>query len=331
MSPKGRWGKKDSKAETKVAQVLPVRRTDLELQDAVCVQIENYYTIEECERYMEVLQNGLDWKKQDITVSKLDGRLIEGIEPRLTLFMADRGIRYEYSGRDNEGVEWHPAILEIKEKAERALVECGLPRVVFNSVQLNRYDGPRHSLGMHADNEPDLVRGAPIASVTFGASREFKIMRRDDESKNWVLNLADGCFLLMGGDMQTYYLHGVPPGGEKSVRINLTFRLCHPRDEARKALAEAKLQKARPSRKEALGEELLDIEKVEANLQSPAKMSVADKAKMRELMVFMGKEEAKARTPDKAFNQREMIERMRGSTCNFCTVGGRSFLFSSRL
>lgn len=244
MSPKGRWGKKDSKAETKVAQVLPVRRTDLELQDAVCVQIENYYTIEECERYMEVLQNGLDWKKQDITVSKLDGRLIEGIEPRLTLFMADRGVRYEYSGRDNEGVEWHPAILEIKEKAERALVECGLPRIAFNSVQLNRYDGPRHSLGMHADNEPDLVRGAPIASVTFGASREFRIMRRDDESKNWVLNLADGCFLLMGGDMQTHYLHGVPPGGEKSVRINLTFRLCHPRDEARtEALAEAKLAK----------------------------------------------------------------------------------------
>lgn len=233
MAPKGRWGKKESKPESKAAPVLPVRRTDHELADAVCVQIENYYTIEECDRYKEALLNSLDWKKQEITVSKLDGRLIEGIEPRLTLFMSDPGIRYEYSGRDNEGAEWHPAVLEIKEKAERAVVDCGLPRANFNSVQLNRYDGPRHSLGMHADNEPDLVRGAPIASVTFGASREFRIMRRDDESKNWMLNLADGCFLLMAGDMQTHYLHGVPPGGEHSVRINLTFRVCHPRDEAR--------------------------------------------------------------------------------------------------
>jgi alkylated DNA repair dioxygenase AlkB len=233
MAPKSRWGKKESKVENKAPPVLPVRRTDLPLEDAVCVQIENCYTIEECQRYMEVLQHELDWKKQGITVPTLDGKLIERKEPRLTLFMSDPGIRYEYSGRDNAGVEWHQAVLEIKEKAERAVVECGLPRTIFNSVQLNRYDGPRHSLGMHADNEPDLVSGAPIASVSFGASRDFRLMRRDDESKNWVLTLADCCFLLMGGDMQTHYLHGVPPGGDHGVRINLTFRVCHPREAGR--------------------------------------------------------------------------------------------------
>merc|ERR1711988_1900237 len=65
--------------------------------------------------------------------------------------------------------------------------------------------------------------------VSFGATREFRIMRRDDESQKWSLNLADGCFLVMAGEMQRHYLHGVPAGGENSLRFNITFRCCHPR------------------------------------------------------------------------------------------------------
>eukprot|EP00928_Gymnodinium_smaydae_P040296 TRINITY_DN27345_c0_g2_i1.p2 TRINITY_DN27345_c0_g2~~TRINITY_DN27345_c0_g2_i1.p2 ORF type:complete len:342 (+),score=75.12 TRINITY_DN27345_c0_g2_i1:54-1028(+) len=233
MAPKGRFAlKKDRKAEPEAPReaVLPTRQRRLDLPDAVCVHVENFFTIAECERYMQVLQNEIDWKKQQVAVGRRDGDP-EAIvaEPRLTLFMSDPGICYEYSGRENVGEGWHAAILEIKEKAERGLVECGQQPVVFNSVQLNRYNGPRHALGMHADDEPDLQRGAPILSVSFGCTREFKIERRDQPSLTQSVDLADGSLLVMGGTMQQHYVHGVPPGGQTGLRFNLTFRVCIPR------------------------------------------------------------------------------------------------------
>eukprot|EP00448_Togula_jolla_P013175 CAMPEP_0170602664 /NCGR_PEP_ID=MMETSP0224-20130122/18510_1 /TAXON_ID=285029 /ORGANISM="Togula jolla, Strain CCCM 725" /LENGTH=254 /DNA_ID=CAMNT_0010927515 /DNA_START=46 /DNA_END=810 /DNA_ORIENTATION=+ len=231
MAPKGRWQKQKEPKEPKELPVLPVRRIDLDLPDAICVLLENYFTVAECERYMAILRNEIDWRKQQVEVVTRDGvperKAVE--EPRLTLFMSDPGICYAYSGRENVGVGWHPALLEIKRKAEEAIQECGLPPVTFNSVQLNRYDGPRHTLGMHADDEPDLARDQPIASVSFGCTREFRIMKRSDEGSVKTVELADGAFFVMAGGMQRHYLHGVPAGNQTGLRFNLTFRICVPR------------------------------------------------------------------------------------------------------
>lgn len=239
---KSRWGKKKDSSQPQASPVLPKRRIPYEIPDAICMNVENYYIVAECERYLEVLKNELDWKKQRVEVGNIHGDRANVAEPRLTLFMSDPGIFYEYSGRENEGVEWHPAILEIKEKAERAIVEeCGLPPVVFNAVQLNRYEGPRHALGFHADNEPDLAKGEPIASVSFGATRDFVILDREDpENRRWVVPLRDGAFFVMGGNMQSRYLHGVPAGGEGGLRINLTFRVVIPRERGRGPAAQSR-------------------------------------------------------------------------------------------
>eukprot|EP00927_Polykrikos_kofoidii_P066779 TRINITY_DN62340_c0_g1_i1.p2 TRINITY_DN62340_c0_g1~~TRINITY_DN62340_c0_g1_i1.p2 ORF type:complete len:355 (+),score=59.92 TRINITY_DN62340_c0_g1_i1:41-1105(+) len=239
MAPK-RWGRKDKDGSRVVAEdtpavvpVLPVRRRDLNLPQAVCVLFENYFKIEESQRYMEVLRHDFDWRRREVTLNHIstDKKTVD--EPRMTMFMADPGICYYYSGRDNVGMPWHPAILEIKAKAEAGVEECGLPATSFNCVQMNRYDSPRHSLGMHADNEADLVRGAPIASVSFGCTRDFRILRKGgDERSAITLELCDGAFMVMGGDMQEHYLHGVPMGGDKGqagLRFNLTFRICHRR------------------------------------------------------------------------------------------------------
>ncbi|CAE7354793.1 ALKBH2 [Symbiodinium natans] len=219
--------------EKKVEQappVLQIRHRDLELPGAVAILLENYFTVEECERYFKVLTTEIDWRNQQITVTSQDnGERVTGDEPRRTLFMSDPGICYEYSGRENVGQRWHPAVLEIKKKAEAALAECGLPEVVFNSAQMNRYDFPRHTLGMHADNEPDLDRDSPIVSVSFGATRDFVIQDKGDEKLKWVVSLADGSWFVMGGAMQQRYLHGVPHGSMPGTRINLTFRVCIPR------------------------------------------------------------------------------------------------------
>jgi len=219
---------------------------DYELADAICLAVENYFTIAECERYLQFLKDGLDWRKQRVEVGGLHGPTATVQEPRLTLFMSDPGICYEYSGRENAGIDWHPCVLEIKEKAERALVEeCKHPPVKFNCVQMNRYDTQRHSLGFHADNEPDLAKGAPIASVSFGATRDFVILDRDDaENRRWTVPLQDGTFFLMGGNMQQRYLHGVPAGGDGGLRINLTFRVVIPRERGQGIAQRSRLEAA---------------------------------------------------------------------------------------
>ena len=92
---------------------------------------------------------------------------------------------------------------------------------------LNRYDGPNHSMGMHADNEPDLKKGAPIGSCSFGCERMFTIQSKADENQKTAICLTPGSFVCMGGDMQSHYLHGLPPqANAKGMRINLTFRVC---------------------------------------------------------------------------------------------------------
>eukprot|EP00435_Cladocopium_sp_Y103_P035549 s1953_g9.t1 len=230
MEKKSRWGRKEKKPE--VAPVLEVRERDLKLPNAVAILLENYFTVEECDRYLKILTTEIDWKNQLVTVKSDDGEKAMVDEPRRTIFMSDPGLCYEYSGRENVGQTWHPAVLEIKKKAEEGLARCGLPEVVFNSAQMNRYDFPRHTLGMHADNEPDLDRDAPIVSVSFGATRDFVIQDKGNESQKWVVPLADGAWLVMGGAMQQNYLHGVPHGGMAGTRINLTFRVCRPRDRA---------------------------------------------------------------------------------------------------
>mmetsp|Transcript_54231 Transcript_54231/g.129234 ORF Transcript_54231/g.129234 Transcript_54231/m.129234 type:complete len:328 (-) Transcript_54231:109-1092(-) len=236
MAPKGRWGGKKEKAAegdaagSTVRPTLPMRESRIDLSEMDCTSIlrENYFTIAECERYMKVLTDDIDWQRKEVTLAKVPGDNKTVVEPRMTLFMSDPGLCYAYSGRDNVGVEWHEVLLEIKAKAERAVAECGAGQITFNSVQMNRYNHPRHTLGLHMDNEPDLEKGAPIASVSFGAPREFVIQHGRKKSEVHKVYLADGSFFVMAGAMQEKYLHGVPEGAS-GLRFNLTFRKCIPR------------------------------------------------------------------------------------------------------
>eukprot|EP00930_Biecheleria_cincta_P007586 TRINITY_DN108811_c0_g1_i1.p1 TRINITY_DN108811_c0_g1~~TRINITY_DN108811_c0_g1_i1.p1 ORF type:complete len:421 (+),score=55.08 TRINITY_DN108811_c0_g1_i1:13-1275(+) len=240
MAPKSRWGRKErdgtrvQTSEQGSVAVLPVRQRSLPLREAECScnLIENYFTIAECSHFFELLTNMTEWKKQEVTLQHIQGKGSDGKtvgEPRMTLFMSDPGICYAYSGRDNEGVGWTPWMLEIKGKTEKALEELGLPPVVFNSVQMNRYNHPRHTLGLHMDNEPDLLKLAPIASVSFGAPRDFVIQHGANPEESYTLELTDGSFCLMAGKMQMKYLHGIPVGAS-GLRFNLTFRVCIPRN-----------------------------------------------------------------------------------------------------
>ena len=138
------------------------------------------------------------------------------LQPRLTAWYGDAS--YTYSGLRLEPLPWTALLLDIRAAVEAV---CGHR---FNSVLLNRYRNGRDSMGMHSDDEPELGAQPVIASLSYGATRSF-ILRHKRNKQTLRLPLGDGSLLLMSGQLQRNWLHGInksaSPLGE---RINLTFR-----------------------------------------------------------------------------------------------------------
>lgn len=138
------------------------------------------------------------------------------LQPRLTAWYGDAS--YTYSGLRLEPLPWTALLLEIRTAVEAA---CGQR---FNSVLLNRYRNGRDSMGMHSDDEAELGKDPVIASLSYGATRTF-ILRHKRDKRTVRLPLDDGNLLVMSGQFQQNWLHGINkstrPLGE---RINLTFR-----------------------------------------------------------------------------------------------------------
>ena len=94
----------------------------------------------------------------------------------------------------------------------------------FNYCLLNNYPDGASNIGMHADDERDL--NGPIASVSIGAERFFDFASQNDPSDKLRLTLQHGSLVVMGGDTQKNYKHGIPVQKRiKDRRINLTFRV----------------------------------------------------------------------------------------------------------
>eukprot|EP00969_Alexandrium_andersonii_P318568 14071960-Alexandrium_andersonii.AAC.1 len=62
----------------------------------------------------------LPWQHQRVRLCRR-GRCVDVRERRATIFMADPGVCYEYSGRDNAGIQWHPEVLALKQRVEAAV------------------------------------------------------------------------------------------------------------------------------------------------------------------------------------------------------------------
>jgi alkylated DNA repair dioxygenase AlkB len=137
-------------------------------------------------------------------------------QPRLTAWHGEAS--YTYSGLTLAPLPFTPLLQAIREAAEAATGHR------YNSVLLNYYRDGRDSMGMHADNEPELGPEPAIASVSFGATRAF-VLRHRRTGRTLKLDLADGSLLFMGGTLQQHWLHGINKTAKPlGPRVNLTFR-----------------------------------------------------------------------------------------------------------
>ncbi|MDH7943736.1 alpha-ketoglutarate-dependent dioxygenase AlkB [Pseudohongiella sp. SYSU M77423] len=164
---------------------------------------------------LERLIRETNWRQDRIT---LWGKSY--LQPRLLAWHGDAGAEYSYSGITLAPEQWSDLLLDIKSKVE------ALSGASFNSVLVNYYRDHRDSMGFHADDEPELGAQPVIASVSLGEERRFVLKHRHRKDiENVVLPLPSSSLLLMAGETQRNWKHGIPKETRpRGPRVNLTFR-----------------------------------------------------------------------------------------------------------
>ena len=152
-----------------------------------------------------------EWRQDSIVVY---GK--RHLQPRLSAWHGEKG--YRYSGLTLAPLPFTPLLDTIRRAAQDATGHD------YNSVLLNYYRDGGDSMGMHSDDEPELGPAPAIASVSFGATRNF-ILRHKTTKETVKLPLGDGSLLFMGGALQAHWLHGINKTSRTiGARLNLTFR-----------------------------------------------------------------------------------------------------------
>ena len=177
--------------------------------------IENFFNLDESHLYMRQLTQSVLWRREKI---KMWGREI--VTKRRIAWYADDCKSYTYSGSTFFPSQWNNVLLQLKEKVEN------YSEIKFNSVLLNEYPNGEVGMGWHSDDEKELGTDPIIASLSFGANRDFILKHKTDRSiENVKLHLKSGSLLLMLGSTQHYWKHSLPKRLKvKEPRINLTFR-----------------------------------------------------------------------------------------------------------
>jgi alkylated DNA repair dioxygenase AlkB len=160
------------------------------------------------------LRTAVMWQQDHITIF---GKTY--LQPRLTALFGDNGKTYSYSGITMHPAPFFPTLIALRQKVAM------LAGVSFNTCLLNLYRDGNDSNGWHSDDEKELGANPPIASVSLGQVRHFRLRHRKDKSLQHKLALGNGSLLLMLGPTQHYWQHQIAKSSlNLGERINLTFR-----------------------------------------------------------------------------------------------------------
>jgi len=173
----------------------------------------------EASEFFEALLSKCSWRRRKTSFGSA--------VPRDEAYYGDPGTHYTYSRREYTPLPSIPQLLALKERVEAAtpvLVyeNLRLPVHGYNAVLCNLYRDGNDSVGLHADNEPEM--GPVIASVSLGSERLFRL-RGKGGTVVYSQPLSHGSLLIMAGRTQKDFKHQVPKEpGVTQPRINLTFR-----------------------------------------------------------------------------------------------------------
>eukprot|EP01001_Neometanema_parovale_P009212 NODE_5460_length_944_cov_118.922046_g5241_i0.p1 GENE.NODE_5460_length_944_cov_118.922046_g5241_i0~~NODE_5460_length_944_cov_118.922046_g5241_i0.p1 ORF type:complete len:269 (-),score=44.96 NODE_5460_length_944_cov_118.922046_g5241_i0:137-874(-) len=158
------------------------------------------------------------------------------------------GQGYYFSGMDHPPTRPMPSkVAEIQ-----GFVDQELGFGSFTQVLVNWYENGAHYIGRHSDDERQLKPGSPIVSLSYGATRLFRI--RDKSSKEVVLDipLPHNSIVVMGGCMQRTHTHEITKVAGKrgegvGKRINVTLRQFAP-ERVKRPQADVSTDEAPPAK-----------------------------------------------------------------------------------
>lgn len=129
------------------------------------------------------------------------------------------GMDYRYTGRVNRALPIPPLLDPLLAWA-RALIDVRL-----NSLLVNWYDGSLgHYMGRHRDSIGEMVKGAPIVTVSLGEERVFRLRPYRGEGRR-DFPARDGTVFVMPYETNRAWAHEVPRARKsQGRRISVTFR-----------------------------------------------------------------------------------------------------------
>ncbi|MEK6235127.1 MAG: alpha-ketoglutarate-dependent dioxygenase AlkB, partial [Planctomycetales bacterium] len=141
------------------------RRERLDLDDECYVEYqESFFDASESERLLECFsREDFPWERQRI----------RGVLTRRAnaWFANDPRFVYQYSGQTWTPHPFREEITEIRDRLEEIL------EIRFNSALAALYPDGRAAVAWHDDDDFPSFPDAPIATVSFGSERRFKIRR----------------------------------------------------------------------------------------------------------------------------------------------------------
>lgn len=185
------------------------------IEDAKLDLYENAFSRTQADRFLESIMHATPWRRDSM---QIHGKTVP--IPRLQAWYADDGISLSYSGMNIPALSWSDDLLEVRTRIK------ALTGHQFNSVLVNCYRDGNDSVGWHSDDEAQWGDNPVIASVSFGAVRDFVLKHKTNNTLAPVkCALAHGSVLVMGETVQHHWLHQLPKRKRiNTPRINLTFR-----------------------------------------------------------------------------------------------------------
>jgi len=192
-----------------------VEHRRIKIPDAELLFFEQAFTAVESQHYFATLIQETPWRADHMTIH---GKRIP--LPRLQTWYGEPAATLNYSGMSLDPLPPTPLLSEI---GERVFTFTGLR---FNGVLATLYRDGNDSVGWHSDNEAEFGPNPIIASVSFGASRDFILKHLSDPTAKPVkCTLTSGSLLVMGDNVQNCWKHQLPKRKRVTEgRINLTFR-----------------------------------------------------------------------------------------------------------
>jgi alkylated DNA repair dioxygenase AlkB len=188
--------------------------TVLETTNSQVLYQPSFLTSNESQILYNYFLHNIAWQHDQ---AKIYGKTI--ITKREIAWFADKGYDYNYSGTSRIAQEWNSEVLKLKQKLEN---ETGHK---FNSCLLNLYHDGSEGMAWHSDDQNHLEPDSPVAIISLGSERFFKLRETKIRDNQRKLILEKGSLLLMLDQTQTHWQHEIPKmTAVKEPRISLTWR-----------------------------------------------------------------------------------------------------------